>query len=69
LDGQAIQTTILQNDAFQTNDLDAYDSDYDDTSSAKAVLMANISSNDSDVLFEVPQHDTYQNDDMVNQSV
>ncbi|GKD45282.1 integrase, catalytic region, zinc finger, CCHC-type containing protein [Tanacetum coccineum] len=30
----------------------AYDSDCDDTSSAKAVLMANISSNDSDVLSE-----------------
>nr|GEV74466.1 hypothetical protein [Tanacetum cinerariifolium] len=31
---------------------DAYDSDCDDISSAKAVLMANLSSSDSDVLFE-----------------
>ncbi|GJT73814.1 retrovirus-related pol polyprotein from transposon TNT 1-94, partial [Tanacetum coccineum] len=68
-DGQAIQITIPQNAAFQTDDLDAYDFDCDDISSAKAVLMANLSSYDSDVLFEVPQHDSYQNDDMINQSV
>ncbi|GJS30271.1 retrovirus-related pol polyprotein from transposon TNT 1-94 [Tanacetum coccineum] len=35
-----------------TDDLDAYDSDYDDISSAKVVLMANLSSFDSDVLSE-----------------
>ncbi|GJX09262.1 hypothetical protein Tco_0199121 [Tanacetum coccineum] len=35
---------------FQTKDLDAYDSDCDDLSSAKAVLMENLSSCDSDVL-------------------
>ncbi|GJZ58229.1 hypothetical protein Tco_0613723 [Tanacetum coccineum] len=35
-----------------TDDLDAYDSDCDDISSSKAVLMANLSSYDSDVLFE-----------------
>ncbi|GKC11593.1 retrovirus-related pol polyprotein from transposon TNT 1-94 [Tanacetum coccineum] len=52
-----------------TDDLDAYDSDCDDISSAKAVLMANLSSYDSNVLSEVPQHVTYQNDDMLNQSV
>ncbi|GJT21540.1 hypothetical protein Tco_0891477 [Tanacetum coccineum] len=51
-DGQAIQTTIPQNAAFQIDDLDAYDSDCDDISSAKAVLMANLSSYDSDVLSE-----------------
>ncbi|GKA04342.1 hypothetical protein Tco_0677123 [Tanacetum coccineum] len=52
LDGQAIQTTIPQNAAFQTDDLDAYDSDCDDISSAKAVLMANLLSYDSDILSE-----------------
>nr|GEV64807.1 hypothetical protein [Tanacetum cinerariifolium] len=67
--GQAIQTTIPHNDAFQTNDLNAYDSDCDDISYDKAVLMANLSSYDSDILFEVPQHDTYQNDAMLNQGV
>ncbi|GKB16253.1 hypothetical protein Tco_0850176 [Tanacetum coccineum] len=51
------------------DDLDANDSDCDDISSAKAVLMANISSYDSDVLSEVSQHDSYQNNDMINHSV
>ncbi|GJZ02879.1 retrovirus-related pol polyprotein from transposon TNT 1-94 [Tanacetum coccineum] len=41
--GQAAQTTILNTAAFQTEDLDAYDSDCDDVSNAKAVLMANLS--------------------------
>ncbi|GJZ67526.1 hypothetical protein Tco_0630766 [Tanacetum coccineum] len=67
--GQATQTTIPQNAAFKNDDLNAYDSDCDDISSAKAVLMANLSSYDSDVLFEVPQHDSYPNNGMINQSV
>nr|GEW12416.1 integrase, catalytic region, zinc finger, CCHC-type, peptidase aspartic, catalytic [Tanacetum cinerariifolium] len=46
------QTTILQNDVFHNDDLDAYDSDCNDISSAKAFLMADLSSYDSDVLFE-----------------
>ncbi|GKA43642.1 hypothetical protein Tco_0736366 [Tanacetum coccineum] len=36
------QQTIPQNAAFQTEDLDAYDSDCDDLSSAKEILMANL---------------------------
>ncbi|GKC95663.1 omega-6 fatty acid desaturase, chloroplastic, partial [Tanacetum coccineum] len=44
------QQTISQNSAFQTDDLDVYDSDYDDLSSAKAALMANLSSCDPEVL-------------------
>ncbi|GJU27139.1 hypothetical protein Tco_1165760 [Tanacetum coccineum] len=47
----------------------AYDSDCDDVSLAKAVLMANLSSYDLDILSEVPQHETYQNDYMLNQNV
>ncbi|GJZ73309.1 retrovirus-related pol polyprotein from transposon TNT 1-94, partial [Tanacetum coccineum] len=43
---QVAQQTIPQNSAFQT------ESDCDDLSSAKAVLMANLSSCDSDVLSE-----------------
>nr|GEX73900.1 retrovirus-related Pol polyprotein from transposon TNT 1-94 [Tanacetum cinerariifolium] len=42
--------TIIHNAAFLTDDLDAYDSDYDDISSAKAVLMANLLSYGLDVL-------------------
>nr|GEZ99069.1 hypothetical protein [Tanacetum cinerariifolium] len=62
------QQTIPQNSAFQTEDLDAYDSDCNDISSAKAVLMKNISSCDLDILFEVPYSDTYPND-MINPDV
>ncbi|GJV00002.1 hypothetical protein Tco_1329272 [Tanacetum coccineum] len=38
----------------KSKDLDAYDSDCDDVSSAKSILMANLSSCDSDLLFETP---------------
>ncbi|GKD73183.1 hypothetical protein Tco_1331465 [Tanacetum coccineum] len=62
------QQTIPQNSAFQTNDLDAYDSDCDDLSLAKAVLMANLSSCDPEVLSKVPYSDSYLND-MINQDV
>ncbi|GJR38875.1 retrotransposon protein, putative, ty1-copia subclass [Tanacetum coccineum] len=41
--------------AFLTDDLDTYDSDCDDISLAKAVLMANLSSYDSDVLSEMSE--------------
>nr|GEU73544.1 hypothetical protein [Tanacetum cinerariifolium] len=58
--------TIPQNSAFHTEDLDAYDLDCDDISSAKVVMMENLSSFDSDVLSEVPYSDTYLND-MINQ--
>ncbi|GJV64702.1 integrase, catalytic region, zinc finger, CCHC-type containing protein [Tanacetum coccineum] len=51
-DGQVAQI-ITHNAAFQTDDLDAYDFDCDDISSAKAVLMANLSSCDSDVLLRL----------------
>ncbi|GKB36190.1 putative ribonuclease H-like domain-containing protein [Tanacetum coccineum] len=67
-DGQAVQTIISNNAAFQTEDLDTYDSDCDDISNAKAVLMANISNYGSDVILEVPHSETYLND-MENQSV
>nr|GEW58681.1 ubiquitin carboxyl-terminal hydrolase 12-like [Tanacetum cinerariifolium] len=67
-DGQAAQTTIPNNVAFQTEDVDAYDSDCDDVSTAQAVLMANISNYGSDVILEVPHSKTYHND-MDNQSV
>ncbi|GKG45315.1 hypothetical protein Tco_0495393, partial [Tanacetum coccineum] len=37
---------------FQTNDLDAFDSNYDKAPSASAILMAKLSAYDSNVLFE-----------------
>ncbi|GKC26136.1 hypothetical protein Tco_1033430, partial [Tanacetum coccineum] len=60
--GQAVQTIIPNNAAFQTKDQDTYDSDCDDISNAKAVLMANISNYGSDVISEVPHSETYLND-------
>ncbi|GJR49808.1 hypothetical protein Tco_1400329 [Tanacetum coccineum] len=60
--------TIPQNAAFQTKDLDAYDSDCNDLSLAKVVLMANCSSCDSYVLSKVLYSDSYPND-MLNQDV
>ncbi|GKA11003.1 hypothetical protein Tco_0690436 [Tanacetum coccineum] len=68
LDGQAAQTTIPNNVAFQTEDLDAYDSNCDDVSNAKAALMANLSNYDSDFISEVPHFESYPND-LDNQSV
>ncbi|GJR15026.1 putative ribonuclease H-like domain-containing protein [Tanacetum coccineum] len=49
--GQA-QTIIPHNAAFQTEDLDTYDSDCDDLLTAQAVLMANISNYGSDIISE-----------------
>ncbi|GKE57872.1 hypothetical protein Tco_1497057 [Tanacetum coccineum] len=63
-----VQTVIPHNAAFQTKDLDTYDSDCDDLSTAQAVLMANISNYGSDIVSEVPNSETYLND-MENQSV
>ncbi|GKB85492.1 putative ribonuclease H-like domain-containing protein [Tanacetum coccineum] len=67
-DGQAAQTTISNTAAFQTEDLDAYDSNCDDVSNAKAVLVANLSNYGSDVILEVPHFEPYLTD-MDNQSV
>ncbi|GKB95259.1 hypothetical protein Tco_0981396, partial [Tanacetum coccineum] len=55
-------------EARETKDLDTYDSDCDDLSTAQAVLIANISNYGSDIILEVPNSKTYLND-MDNQSV
>nr|GEW22334.1 hypothetical protein [Tanacetum cinerariifolium] len=67
-DGQATQTTIPNNAAFQTEDPDAYDFDCDDVQNAKAVLMANFFNYGYDVISEVPHPEPYYKD-MKNQSV
>ncbi|GJY54075.1 retrovirus-related pol polyprotein from transposon TNT 1-94 [Tanacetum coccineum] len=63
-------TTVKLKDIWlgNTEDLDTYDSDYDNISNAKAVLMANISNYGSDAISEVPHSKTYLND-MENQSL
>ncbi|GJT33131.1 retrovirus-related pol polyprotein from transposon TNT 1-94 [Tanacetum coccineum] len=67
-EGQATQTVITHNAAYQADDLDAYDSDCDELNTAKVSLMANLSHYGSDALFEVHNHDNV-NDDMTNQVV
>nr|GFC32854.1 retrovirus-related Pol polyprotein from transposon TNT 1-94 [Tanacetum cinerariifolium] len=47
------QMVITNNAAYQADDLDAYDSDYDEINSAKIALMANLSHYGSDNLAEV----------------
>nr|GEU68785.1 integrase, catalytic region, zinc finger, CCHC-type, peptidase aspartic, catalytic [Tanacetum cinerariifolium] len=68
--GETIQVDkqkLLNVTTVKTEGLDTYDSDCDDISNAKAVLMANISNYGSDVISEVPHSETYVND-MENQS-
>nr|GEV65312.1 hypothetical protein [Tanacetum cinerariifolium] len=50
--GQATQTVINHNAAYQANDLDAYDSDCYEINTAKVALMVNLSHYGSDVLTE-----------------
>ncbi|GKB42282.1 hypothetical protein Tco_0887224 [Tanacetum coccineum] len=68
VEGPVTQMVITHNEAYQADDLDAYDSDCDNFSTAKAVLMANLSSYGSDVLSEVPHSENTHND-MLNQSM
>nr|GEU32190.1 transposase, MuDR, MULE transposase domain protein [Tanacetum cinerariifolium] len=68
VEGPVTQSVITHNAAYQADDLDAYDSDCDKISTAKAVLMANLFSYGSYVLSEVPIYDN-TNIDMLNQSV
>ncbi|GJX28517.1 hypothetical protein Tco_0236596 [Tanacetum coccineum] len=55
VEGPVTHSVITRNAAYQVDDLDAYDSDCDKISIAKAILMANLSSYRSDVLSEVVQ--------------
>nr|GEX43026.1 zinc finger BED domain-containing protein RICESLEEPER 3 [Tanacetum cinerariifolium] len=67
-EGPVTQSILTHKAACQADDLDAYDSDCDEISTAKAVLMANLSSYSSDVFSEVPYSDNTHND-MLSQSV
>ncbi|GKF98508.1 hypothetical protein Tco_0297291, partial [Tanacetum coccineum] len=68
LEGQATQTVITHNAAYQADDLDAYDSDCDELNTAKVALMENLSHYGSDALAEVHNHDNVNNN-MINQVV
>ncbi|GJZ23990.1 reverse transcriptase domain-containing protein [Tanacetum coccineum] len=67
-EGPDTQSFITHNAAYQANDLDAYDYDCGEISTAKAVLIANFSSYGSNFLSEVPYSNNTHND-MLNQSV
>ncbi|GJS93110.1 hypothetical protein Tco_0800078 [Tanacetum coccineum] len=64
-DTQTIPTIAI----FQPNNLDAFDSDCDEAPSASAVFMAKLSAYDLDVLFEVHNYNTYQENNTIDQSV
>ncbi|GKD23973.1 retrovirus-related pol polyprotein from transposon TNT 1-94, partial [Tanacetum coccineum] len=51
-EGQATQTVITHNAAYQADDLDPNDSDCDELNTAKVALMANLSHYGSDALAE-----------------
>ncbi|GJX34648.1 hypothetical protein Tco_0246205 [Tanacetum coccineum] len=67
-EGQATQSAITHNAAYQADDLDTYDSDCDELNTAKVALMTNISHYGSDALVEVHNHDVVDNN-MINQAV
>nr|GEY39182.1 hypothetical protein [Tanacetum cinerariifolium] len=52
VEAQATQTVITHNAAYQADDLDAYDSDYNELNTAKVPLMGNLSHYGSDALAE-----------------
>ncbi|GJZ00011.1 retrovirus-related pol polyprotein from transposon TNT 1-94 [Tanacetum coccineum] len=67
-EGQATQTVITHNAAYQADDLDAYDSDCDELNYAKVALMINLSHYGSDALAEVHNYDN-MNNNVLNQAV
>ncbi|GKC96102.1 hypothetical protein Tco_1161544 [Tanacetum coccineum] len=67
-EGQATQTVITHNAAYQAYDLDACDSDCDELNTAKVDLMAILSHYGLEALAEVHNHDNVENN-MINQGV
>ncbi|GJV04423.1 hypothetical protein Tco_1337992 [Tanacetum coccineum] len=67
-EGQATQTVITHNAAYQVDDLDAYNFDCDELNTTKIALMASLSHYGSDALAEVNNHDNVDNN-LMNQVV
>ncbi|GJW76349.1 retrovirus-related pol polyprotein from transposon TNT 1-94 [Tanacetum coccineum] len=67
-EAQATQTVITHNAAYQADDLDAYDSDYNELNTAKVAIMENLSHYGLDTLAQVYNHDNVDNN-MINQAV
>ncbi|GJW00493.1 hypothetical protein Tco_1555744 [Tanacetum coccineum] len=68
VEGQATQTIITHDAAYQADDLDAYDSDCDELNTAKVAIMANLSHYGLDALAEVRNPDNMDTN-MINQVV
>ncbi|GJS95701.1 retrovirus-related pol polyprotein from transposon TNT 1-94 [Tanacetum coccineum] len=66
--GQATQTVITHNAAYQADDLDAYNSDYNELNTAKVALMVNLSHYGSNALAEVHNPNNVDNN-IINQVV
>ncbi|GJV27505.1 hypothetical protein Tco_1383953 [Tanacetum coccineum] len=58
-----------RNAAFQTDDLDAFDSDCDEALGASAAFMAHLSSYESYDILEVPNSNYYQDNNVPNMCV
>ncbi|GJR38214.1 retrovirus-related pol polyprotein from transposon TNT 1-94 [Tanacetum coccineum] len=63
--GPITQSVITHNAAYQVDDLDAYDSDYDEISRAKEVFMANLSSYKPDVLSERIENEIHSDSNII----
>ncbi|GJS78809.1 hypothetical protein Tco_0728690 [Tanacetum coccineum] len=63
-EGQATQTVITHNAAYQADDLDAYDSDCDELNTAKVAIMANLSHYGSDAFAE-NSNSSVQQDELI----
>nr|GEV00629.1 ribonuclease H-like domain-containing protein [Tanacetum cinerariifolium] len=61
-------TVITHNASYQADDLDAYDSSYDELNITKVDLMVNLSHYGSDVLAEIHNFDNMDNN-MINQVI
>nr|GFA08123.1 hypothetical protein [Tanacetum cinerariifolium] len=67
-EAQPTQTVITHNAAYQADDLDVYDFDYDEINTAKVSLLANLSHYGFDNLAEVNNHDNV-NHNVINQAM
>nr|GEU99653.1 ribonuclease H-like domain-containing protein [Tanacetum cinerariifolium] len=66
--GQVTQIVITHNAAYQADDLDAYDSDYDELNTTKVALMTNLSHYGSAAVAEV-HNPNNENNNMINQGM
>ncbi|GKE71410.1 hypothetical protein Tco_1529482, partial [Tanacetum coccineum] len=64
-DTQTMPTAAI----FQTDDLDAFDSDCDEAPSTSVVFMTNLSAYESDFFSDVPIQDTYHDNFVLNHCV